>query len=385
MDTVEARALAACRAGDVANLARLLREFPWLIHSPLDDHGRLLLHIAVLADDVRVCKYLIGRWSADAHSPTALAKDVTPLSLCRSRSMLLLLLHGAPRPADKHIVLASLRAAAVAADAATHGHHDASYVHGHDCRRDSSVAAAVQDPGSWVHKPDERELAHLVCFLPHAPSRRPPRRNAPPAWPRRIGWLPACLICMPFILLLLGCLEPRPMALMLLIGVPLSLCVVTPSDWVKFSRLPEAAPMAALLLVVPIVQVIATHHVLLLAPAATSSPLLLTFTVSLEVAVLASYARLLASDGGFIAGGEPEDARRYWEAIEHADERNLPSADHFDPQAEAVRPPRARFSRMAGGLVREMDHDCPWIGAPVGEGNHRPFIALLAFGGACAA
>ena len=35
---------------------------------------------------------------------------------------------------------------------------------------------------------------------------------------------------------------------------------------------------------------------------------------------------------------------------------------------------------MAGAVVRVFDHDCPWIGGPVGAGNHRAFMSLLVCG-----
>lgn len=35
---------------------------------------------------------------------------------------------------------------------------------------------------------------------------------------------------------------------------------------------------------------------------------------------------------------------------------------------------------MSCGLVRVMDHDCPWIGGCVGGGNHRAFVLMVFLG-----
>ena len=42
-----------------------------------------------------------------------------------------------------------------------------------------------------------------------------------------------------------------------------------------------------------------------------------------------------------------------------------------------LEPPRARYSPYCGSLVRVMDHDCPFLGVTIGEGNHRAFLLLL--------
>ena len=213
-----------------------------------------------------------------------------------------------------------------------------------------------------------------------APGRVPPETRPPPPWLRRLSCVNLLLVLLPFFLCAFVCVEPVFGVLIFLSCTCLACCVVTPAMWRAYFAMPENLPVAAMLLVAPILQVILTHHALLLLPALTSAPLTTAATVVAEVTVYAAYAHLLRHDGGFVPGGQAADAEAYWDTIER--EGQLPSEDAFDFRAEALRPPRAKFSPMAGGLIRCMDHDCPWIGGPVGSGNHVAFVTLLLAGDA---
>ena len=131
--------------------------------------------------------------------------------------------------------------------------------------------------------------------------------------------------------------------------------------------------------------------------------------------VFRAYGKLLSVDAGFVPGGTADVARLYWASFERAaapsrgsrsgrggrggrgdsdggdgcDGASATGAEgaaegaeeqDFDLRSETLPPPRARFSPMGGGLVLGMDHDCPWVGGPVGHGNHVHFIALLLSG-----
>lgn len=301
-------------------------------------------------------KYLLGRWGADAHVPDA--HGDTPLHLCTTRPVLLLLYHA---PARRPSLSAQN----------TIGRSPPQQW---EASGSPELAIAVREHGSWLHKPSSHELARAISFIPTSASRTPPASSPPKSWPRRLDCVHVGIVLMPFTWLAIAACVPAAAAPWLLFA-PLLCCVVRPSEWGKFFSLPSSLPIAALLLLTPIVQVALTHHALLLLPALSEGRIgLLALTLACEAAVIRSYTLLLTRDPGFVRGGTPDAARRYWESLEH------PTGDVFDHRAEAVRPRRAHFSPMSGSLVRGMDHDCPWIGGAVGQGNHRPFVGLLASG-----
>lgn len=47
------------------------------------------------------------------------------------------------------------------------------------------------------------------------------------------------------------------------------------------------------------------------------------------------------------------------------------------PTCKIIKPSRAKHDGVSNRCVREFDHNCPWIGAPVGKGNHRSFVTFL--------
>lgn len=49
-------------------------------------------------------------------------------------------------------------------------------------------------------------------------------------------------------------------------------------------------------------------------------------------------------------------------------------------RSELFLPPRAAFSRLSGGAVRVMDHDCPWVARCIGGNNHATFVGMLVLG-----
>ena len=91
------------------------------------------------------------------------------------------------------------------------------------------------------------------------------------------------------------------------------------------------------------------------------------------------YAQVQRLDPGFVAGGDPSHATRYWAALE-----KLPTGVGAPvgvcDRSELFKPPRASYSKYAKGLVRTFDHDCPWVARAVGKGNHLAFVLMLACG-----
>lgn len=320
--------------------------------------AQLVLHGVGAQRQHTTTKYLLGRWGANAHA--ADAQGDTPLHLCTTRPLLLLLYHAPARRPSLSAQNAIGRSPPQQWEAAG----------------SPELATAARERGSWLHKPSSQEVARAVAFIPSSASRTPPASTPPRSWPRRLDCVHVGVVLVPFTWLAVAACVPAAAAPWLLCA-PLLCCIVRPSEWGQFFSLPSSLPIAALLLLTPIVQVALTHHALLLWPALSEGHVgLLALMLACEVAVVRSYALLLTRDPGFVRGGTPDAARRYWESLER------PTGDVFDHRAEAIWPPyrRAHFSPMSGSLVRGMDHDCPWIGGAVGQGNHRPFVGLLASG-----
>tara|TARA_B110001452_G_scaffold245119_1_gene229578 strand:- start:2055 stop:4010 length:1956 start_codon:yes stop_codon:yes gene_type:complete len=318
--------------------------------------AQLVLHGGAAQRQHAATKFLLGRWGADVHA--ADAHGDTPLHLCTTRPVLLLLHHApARRPS-----------------LSTQNTIGRSPPQQWEAAGSPELAMAARERGSWLHKPSTHELARAVSFIPTSASRTPPASMPPRSWPRRLDCVHAGIVLMPFTWLAIAACVPAAAAPWLLCA-PLLCCVVRPSEWGQFFSLPSSLPIAALLLLTPIVQIALTFHALLLWPALSEGRVgLLALTLACEAAVVRSYGLLLTRDAGFVRGGTADAARRYWESLEK------PTGDVFDHRAEAIRPRRAHFSPMSGSLVRGMDHDCPWIGGAVGQGNHRPFVGLLASG-----
>ena len=380
-----------------------------------DGGGRTALHHAVTAGSGSTAKYLLGRWGAD-DAVVDLQGD-SPLHLCTSPKLLLLLAYGPPSTATGGRPLGRLGTRRNAMGRTP--------VEAWEAAGRTDLVQAARTAGSWLHQPHPQELSAAVSFLTASPSRVPPRAAPIAAWPRRLLPVHLGIVLLPLAILALGCffplLGPRVWCgfwLWVSLGGILCLCAVPPQDWVTFFKLPSSLPLAALLLVAPVVQIILTNHAFLLLPLLTSHPLLATALLCAEAVVVRSYSKLLRVDAGFVPGGSAEAARSYWASFERPaapcggggcggpagdgcgakgefdrgsmTPRRVPSMAltsegahaelDFDLRSETLSPPRARFSPMGGGLILGMDHDCPWVGGPVGHGNHVHFLSLLLAG-----
>ena len=114
------------------------------------------------------------------------------------------------------------------------------------------------------------------------------------------------------------------------------------------------------------------------------SPLAALLWAALAAATLVSYAALLRLDPGnlaFTAAERAAAADGYWAAVE-ARVWGDPLQRAFCHRTEGPRPPRSKFSPLAGALVACHDHDCVWVHRAIGAGNHRTFVAFLAAGAA---
>ena len=295
----------------------------------------------------------------------------------------------------------------------------------------TDLVQAARTAGSWLYQPHPQELSAAVSFLTASPSRVPPRATPIAAWPRRLLPVHVGIVILPLAILAFGCffplLGPRVWCgfwLWVSFGGIVCLCAVPPNDWVTFFKLPSSLPLAALLLVAPIIQILITNLTFVLPPLLISHPLLAVLMLCAEVVVVRSYYKLLRVDAGFVPGGTAEAARSYWTSFERpatpggggggggcgsgcggpagdgcgaeaefdwgtmtsrvSSVASKGGANHaelaFDLRSETLPPPRARYSPMGGGLILGMDHDCPWVGGPVGHGNHVHFLSLLLAG-----
>jgi len=91
------------------------------------------------------------------------------------------------------------------------------------------------------------------------------------------------------------------------------------------------------------------------------------------------WKRVVWTDPGFVAGADPEHARRYWAGYEKMPIGSL-APSGFCERSELVLPPRAAYSKLSQGAIRCFDHDCPWVGGPVGASNHPYFLGMLLSG-----
>ena len=381
-------------------------------------NGRTPLHCAVAARQAPTAKYLLGRWRAapdatDAHGDT-------PLHLVEDKPSLLLLLYAHPHPPSLERTNAAGQTAAEAlaarglnsladalaampsrswpadasmlermesGDAGTHDHDhdedDDERHKGHDHDHDSSGRC-----GEKVEQllADAAKQTQLFSFIAASPMRARPSRVRT-AWPRRLTLLNVVHV--------LG----TAAALTHVVAVPSaflwwSFAALAESfveyAWASSRRRPRRrsdddgvrafATFAALALVTSIGFVIAINHSLIIGAAAAQAPALVVFACLCELGVFLSYGVLLAVDAGEL----PDDVQSadyslaYWKALENCED-GFPSATFCD-RSETPRPPRSKYSPMAGAVVRVFDHDCPWIGGPVGAGNHRAFMSLLLCG-----
>lgn len=383
--------LDSAKRGDCGAIGEVLHAEPSLLHAT-DEEGRNILHWAVANQHTKLVKYLLGRWRADTSLLTASDSDGnTPLHLYRGPAEILLLLchSGQPPPltAPNALGLNPIQAAVAA--------------NGGDVRTAEQDAA----PFLRAEEIDARSLEnrHLFCFLTASPLRVPPSatRSWPlPGWWRRLArdeWLMALLLPIPFCACLpgaFGVLNRFVLLLLVLLGATLALFVLFQGNRRRKNLntslgkwLPKDLPALALFESVAILMVI--NDMICLPHVARRAPVLCAAGLLMQLAMVCAYTATQLADPGAMRCADPRDADAYWQAFESDDasHRKLSIESEavrlsfdFCPRSELRRVARSKFSPMAGTLVRVLDHDCKWMGLPVGEGNHLSFIAFLIFG-----
>ena len=121
-------------------------------------------------------------------------------------------------------------------------------------------------------------------------------------------------------------------------------------------------------------------HMVALVPHASGAVIVPAYGTLIALAGFwAQWGRLLWLDPGFVPGGDLNDARAYWEAVERMPPAHS-SPDGFCDKSELRIPTRAGYSKLSLGMVRAFDHDCPWVERTIGAGNHHIFVLMLMCG-----
>ena len=182
-------AAASCKP---ASICALLQHDATLVDA-VDGGGRTALHHAVAAGSVSTAKYLLGRWGAD--DTVVDARGDSPLHLCTSPKLLLLLAHGPPsRPLGR---LGTSR-----------NKLGRTPVEAWEAAGCADLVQAARTAGSWLYHPHPQELSAAVSFLHDSPARVPPRAKPVVAWPRRILPVHFGIVLLPFAILGFGCFFP---------------------------------------------------------------------------------------------------------------------------------------------------------------------------------
>ena len=363
----------AARYGRPSGLGVLFRHDATLVNA-CDGVGRTPLHWAVVSSHTPTVKYVLGRWEAELEPVDA--EGCTPLHLLTAgNEILLLLFHGTPtRPSlTKTNKAGHTPSEAAAAAGAAHCAEMMRSPEGADADEGSTWLT------SWGSGHYER---NLLSFMHRSPLRSPPARSVGPSWMVHATTSDVLFALVPVV-------PPKLLAL----GASAIMAFSGGMGLVFASFIAEnllghrASPHR-------LTGVVGANAALLFGLVASASFIFGTSLLMhadehnaastyLTLAALAgywlSYARVQTSDPGFVPGADEEHAERYWVALER-----LPagqgSPEGVCDRSEMFIPPRAAYSKLAGGLVRAMDHDCPWVGRPIGKGNHAAFFSMLLFG-----
>jgi len=391
--------------GRPAALGAFLRADPALL-SAVDGRGRTLLHWAVASQHIVSLKYLLGRWGAATLLETVDAAGDAPLHVCRGPADVLLLLYhcGPQRPSlstRNHAghTAAEAACAAECSDVATmlQAAGGGGGCGEGGCGEGGCGAAA---PAVWLEiGARSAEVTPLFSFLCDSRARVPPARVPRGAWCHALGGGTLLRGVALFGLQLLLCTSPATGLRACMATVLLLLLARIAGGCVGGSARAQLAlrrcgcgvaregggvrgapsPMPPLLLLLCVMVLLGLHAALLLPATLSARPLLGVASLAAEAVLVASYLKLLVTDPGMVPGGNPADAAQYWDTLERMPP-GAPLPESFCSRSELLRPPRARFSGMSGGMVRVMDHDCAWVGCCIGEGNHRAFMAMAISG-----
>ncbi|KAL1530075.1 hypothetical protein AB1Y20_000997 [Prymnesium parvum] len=371
----------AAEYGRPAALGALFRYDSGLVECR-DDRGRTPLLCAVTSRHTPTVKYLLGRWGADSLATDAAGNGV--LHLCRgSVEIVLLVLHGRRHMPDLQLrnSLHQTPSEVLAAD----GEGVLAELIEESC---SPSTCADESCGQHTHRGLLLDTARidrqLFSFMLESPLRVPPSTAPPPSCWRRIGKSQACFVLMPFAFVLSSFFgAPLPQAVGVQAAAAITWMMIYVWEHRHVQRVSPTAVQTPALLLFDALLALTLAHVWQLEPLGRSSWPSLTMATSWSTVVYwVTYLRLMSLEPGIILLG-PAAAKAAREAYWVALEKLQPG--HFSPSgfcqfSEQPRPARSAYSKMSQGLVRVMDHDCPWIAGCVGHGNHRAFLSMLITG-----
>ena len=367
----ETAASLAARYGRPASLGALFRADPSLVEST-DGAGRTPLHWAAVSRHAPTVKYLLGRWEARVEAVDA--EGNTPLHLVESqRDVALLLLHGSGSPPPRTERNLNGQTAAEAAEAVGASH----------------VAEMLAPGGSDADGPWSIGELKLFSFLNRSPARRPPATTPPPSWVVNSSASHA-LVALSLVV------APKALSMGYGFSTALSssvglLLLAGAMGFVRDRWFEEtggsrkgaaatAAPVSAAILVGAVTACGYVHCAALVPQATLGVSMLATYgTVAALGGFWYLYTRVQRLDPGLLPGADPSHASRYWTSLERL-QAGASSPLGVCERSELFLPPRAAYSKLSGGAIRAMDHDCPWVARCIGANNHAAFVGMLLFG-----
>lgn len=349
-----------------------------------DTGGRTPLLCAVMSRHTPTVKYMLGLWDADPFVTDGGGNSA--LHICRgSVEILLLLVHCKPERPDLRLRndagLTPSEAMVANGETALAELIDETTLHG--SAEDITCERSAQLPKTWIFD-TERLDRQLFAFMLDSPMRRAPPVQLPTCCIHRISLSQALYVPMPFTLLVASAF-----------GATLSLATAMQASsalaWLLFhiwahrnvQRIDPTTVQSPALLLFDALVLLTLAHVLQLEPVCRESLPILTHCTSVGYACYwLVYARLMSLEPGAILLEEGQRAQAraaYWDEVEKLQPGQF-FPDGFCAVSEMRRPARSAYSKMSDGLIRVMDHDCPWVAGSVGAGNHCAFVLMTIVG-----
>ena len=361
----------AAEYGRPAALGTFFRADPSLVEFR-DGLGRTPVMSAVSSRHTPTLKYMLGCWRPNVGATDAAGN--TLLHLCRGPvEILLLIYHGsATRPdidATNELGLTPQQSLEEAGETEL----AMLLAEVRDQPADGRQARGLLNDTEYIDR-------RLFSFLVLSPLRAMPQTTPLPCCVRRLGASQLLFVPLPFVFETAAALGAG-------VGSATTITAWSVLLWAlihiwshRHTRRPSksAVQMPAVLLFEALLLLTLSHA--FLAPRThETSPLFTPLTTLMFLAYWCVYARLISLQPGLVVGDRAVAHRKYWDAFEQLQAGQSCPAD-FCERSELQRPSRSHFSPMTNGLVRVMDHDCPWIGGCVGAGNNRSFVLMTLVG-----
>jgi hypothetical protein len=351
--------------GRPAILGTIFRADPSLVVS-VDSKGRTPLHWAVASKHTPTVKYILGRWDADVNAIDG--EGNTPLHLAEVREIAALLIYGTSHAASLSAKNAAGFTPAMAAAAAGATRLAEELDEGSD-------ASLLTNRGSI----DRR----LFAFMLDSPLRQPPPTTLPNPWVCRMSFTHATVACVPLVphvAIAMGATALATFAVSAVYGFGAAAAAICTRASTRAHTSSGSIPSHMAPLLFGAVLAAGATHCLAVVPSAHG---VAQWPACGGVGALCMYwfywVRLVCSDPGFLPAAQPADNRQYWVAMERLP-AGASAPEHFCERSELQIRPRAAYSKLSRGMVRAMDHDCPWVDRTIGGGNHVDFVAMLLWG-----